>query len=165
MAEQTVKPANKRGAARLAAIQALYQMDVGGTDLTTVVAEFENFRLGREIDGATYREADPAWFRDLVAGAVREQRALDPLIHTALQGGWPLARLDSTLRAILRAGAYELSKRRDVPAPVVITEYLAVAQAFYDGDEPRIVNGVLDQLARKLRPEELGQQAQNTGTS
>lgn len=150
-----VKGVNKRGAARLAAIQALYQMEVGGTDLQTVIAEFETFRLGKELDGDQYRDADPGWFRDLMAGTVREQRQLDPLIHTALQGNWPLARLDATLRAILRAGAYELANRKDVPVAVVITEYVTVAQAFFDGDEPRIINGVLDQIARRLRADEV----------
>lgn len=152
---QPVKGVNKRGAARLAAIQALYQMEVGGTDLQTVIAEFETFRLGKELDGDQYRDADPGWFRDLMAGTVREQRQLDPLIHTALQGNWPLARLDATLRAILRAGAYELANRKDVPVAVVITEYVTVAQAFFDGDEPRIINGVLDQIARRLRADEV----------
>jgi len=152
--EQNVKPVNKRGAARLAAIQALYQMEVGGADLQTVVAEFENFRLGKELDGEQYREADAAWFRDLMAGTVRDQRQLDPLIHTALEGDWPLDRLDATLRAILRAGAYELSSRKDVPAAVIITEYVTVAQAFFDADEPRITNGVLDQIGRRVRPDE-----------
>lgn len=148
------KPVNKRGAARLAAIQALYQMEIGGTDLQTVVAEFENFRLGKEIDGEQYRDADAAWFRDLMAGTIREQRLLDPLIHTALEGNWPLARLDATLRAILRAGTYELTKRKDVPAAVVITEYVTVAQAFFDEDEPRIINGVLDHIGRRVRADE-----------
>lgn len=155
MPARPVKGVNKRGAARLAAIQALYQMEVGGTDLQTVIAEFETFRLGKELDGDQYRDADPAWFRDLMAGTVRDQRQLDPLIHTALQGNWPLARLDATLRAILRAGAYELANRKDVPAAVVITEYVTVAQAFFDGDEPRIINGVLDQIARRLRADEV----------
>lgn len=151
---RSTKPVNKRGAARLAAIQALYQMEVGGTDLQTVVAEFENFRLGKELDGEQYREADAAWFRDLMAGTIREQRMLDPLIHTALEGNWPLGRLDATLRAILRAGTYELTNRKDVPAAVVITEYMTVAQAFFDEDEPRIINGVLDHIGRKVRSDE-----------
>ena len=160
--DKSSKPVNKRGAARLAAIQALYQMEVGGTDLQTVIAEFENFRLGKELDGEQYRDADAAWFRDLMAGTIREQRKLDPLIHTALEGNWPLARLDATLRAILRAGTYELTDRKDVPAAVVITEYVTVAQAFFDKDEPGIINGVLDQIARRVRTDEFQGSARAT---
>ncbi len=148
------RPANARGAARLAAVQALYQMDVGGTSVEDVMAEFETWRLGRELDGVTYRDADAAFFRDLVAGVVREQRSLDPMIHEALMAGWPLARIDVTLSAILRSAVQELSAKPDVPARVVITEYLDVAKAFFDGDEPGIVNGVLNALARRLRPGE-----------
>ena len=152
--ERDVKPANKRGSARLAAVQALYQMEIGGADLGDVIAEFEAFRLGKEIDGLEFREADPAWFRDVVTGVVREQRAIDPLVHTSLENDWPLRRIDVTLREILRAGTYELMKRKDVPARVIITEYVDVAKAFFVEDEPKIVNGVLDKLGRDLRTEE-----------
>lgn len=148
------RPANQRGASRLAAVQALYQMDVGGVSLEDVLAEFETWRLGRELDGVTYREADPAFFRDLVSGVVRDQRELDPRIQVAMMDGWPLTRLDVTLRAILRAATWELSGKKDVPAPVVISEYVDVAKAFFEKDEPRIVNGVLDKLAREIRPKE-----------
>jgi N utilization substance protein B len=148
------RPANQRGAARLAAVQALYQMELAGTDIADVVAEFEAFRLGKEIDGEQYRSADAGWFRDLVAGVVAEQRSIDPAIHAALARDWPLGRVDATLRAILRAGVYELRHRPDVPGRVVITEYVDVAKAFFGEDEPRIVNGVLDRLAREARPEE-----------
>jgi N utilization substance protein B len=154
---RTFRPANQRGAARLAAVQALYQLDVGGASLTEVVAEFENFRLGKELDGEQYRDADAAFFRDIIAGVVREQRNLDPAIHVSLASDWPLKRIDVTLRAILRCGAYELTGRRDVPAKVVITEYVDIASAFFaGGDETRVVNGVLDTIARKLRSEEFG---------
>jgi len=146
-----VRPANQRGVARLAAVQALYQMELAGTDIADVVAEFELFRLGKEIDGEHYRAADAAWFRDLVAGVVAEQRQIDPRIHAALARDWPLGRVDATLRAILRAGVYELINRPDVPGRVVITEYVDVAKAFFGEEEPRIVNGVLDRLARELR--------------
>jgi N utilization substance protein B len=149
-----VKPANQRGVARLAAVQALYQMEIAGTEIADVVAEFELFRLGKEIDGDQYRAADAGWFRDLVSGVVAEQRLIDPRIHAALAKDWPLGRVDATLRAILRAGVYELMHRPDVPGRVVITEYVDVAKAFFAGDEPRIVNGVLDRLARELRSEE-----------
>ncbi len=148
------RPANQRGAARLAAVQALYQMDLGGASLPDVLAEFESYRLGKEIDGDQYRDADFAFFRDVVGGVVREQQALDPVVHTTLSAGWPLARIDVTLRAILRAGAYELAGRTDVPARVVIAEYVDVAKAFFEGDVPAMVNGVLDAIARRLRPAE-----------
>lgn len=146
-----VRPANQRGAARLAAVQALYQMDIAGTGVLEVIAEYENHRLGREIDGDTYRQADAAWFRSIVSGVVSDQRNLDPLIASALTMDWPLSRLDSTLRAILRAGTLELSTRKDVPVAVIVTEYVDIAQAFYVGEEPKIVNAVLDRLARQLR--------------
>ncbi len=151
-----VKPANKRGAARLAAVQALYQMDVGGTGLLEVVAEYEAHRLGSEIDGATYRDADAAWFRDVVSGVVRGQTAIDPLIHASLPPDWPLSRIDTTLRAILRAGTHELSSRKDVPVAVIVTEYVDVAKAFYEGEEPGLVNAVLDRIARAERGEGRG---------
>lgn len=148
------RPANQRGAARLAAVQALYQMDLGGATLMDVLAEFESFRLGKEVDGEQYRNADPAFFRAIVSGVVDNQKTLDPDVHTALAAEWPLARIDVTLRAILRAGTYELTQRKDVPARVVIAEYVDVAKAFFEGEVPAMVNAVLDALARRLRPEE-----------
>lgn len=151
------RPANKRGAARLAAVQALYQMDVGGTGLLETVAEYEAFRLGQEVDGDTYREADAAWFRDIVSGVVRGQTFIDPLIHSSLTTDWPLARLDTTLRAILRAGTYEVTARKDVPVAVIVSEYVDIAKAFYDEDESRLVNAVLDRVARRSRGEGRGQ--------
>jgi N utilization substance protein B len=148
------RPANQRGAARLAAVQALYQMEIGGGDILAVVSEFESFRLGKEIDGIEYRQADAGWFRDIVGGVVAEQRHIDPLVHTALVEGWPLKRVDATLRAILRCGTYELLKRPDVPGRVIITEYVDVARAFFRDEEPKLVNGVLDRIARDARPDE-----------
>ena len=148
------RPANQRGAARLAAVQALYQMDLGGATLPDVLAEFEAIRLGKEVDGTQYRDADAVFFRNVVSGVVRDQRTLDPAIHDALTSDWPLARIDATLRAILRSGAYELASRRDVPARVVINEYVDVAQAFFDRDAAGMVNAVLDSLAHSLRPAE-----------
>ena len=148
------RQANQRGAARLAAVQALYQMDLGGVTLEDVIAEFETYRFGQDIDGEKYRDADRAFFREIVGGVVRDQRQLDPTIAAALTTDWPFPRLDATLRAVLRAGAFELATRRDVPARVVITEYVDVAKAFYEGDVPAMVNGVLDALGRRLRAEE-----------
>lgn len=156
---QTVKPANQRGAARLAAVQALYQMDIGGTGVLEVVAEYEQHRLGQELDGDTYLKADASWFRSIVAGVVRDQQKIDPLIRSSLQESWPLSRLDSTLRAILRAGTFEILERKDVPIPVIVTEYVEIAQAFFDGEESKIVNAVLDRIAKQIRSERKEQKA------
>jgi N utilization substance protein B len=150
------RPANQRGAARLAAVQALYQMDLGGATLPDIVAEFEMHRLGKEVDGDQYRDADATFFRDIVTGVVADQRELDLAIDAALISGWPLTRIDATLRAILRSGAFELAHRSDVPGRVVISEYVDVANAFYEGEVPAMVNAVLDALARKMRAAEFG---------
>jgi N utilization substance protein B len=148
------RKANRRGAARLAAVQALYQMDIAGAGVNEIFAEFEVHWLGREVEGEEYLPAEAAFFRDVVSGVVREQRKLDPLIDAALARGWPLKRIEALLRAVLRAGAYELDHRRDVPARVVVSEYADVANAFVDADETGMVNAVLDQLARQMRGEE-----------
>ncbi len=148
------RKANKRGAARLAAVQALYQMDVAGTGLNDIFAEFESHWLGGEIEGAQYRPAEAAFFRDIVGGVVREQSRLDPQIDAALARGWPLKRIEALLRAVLRAGAYELACRREVPARVVMSEYVDIAGAFVEAEETGMVNAVLDQLARRLRAAE-----------
>ncbi|KQQ37663.1 antitermination protein NusB [Rhizobium sp. Leaf306] len=149
--EHPVKPANQRGAARLAAVQALYQMDVGGTGVLEVVAEYEAHRLGQELDGDTYLKADASWFRSIVAGVVRDQDKIDPLIRSALQEDWLLSRIDSTLRAILRAGTFEIVERKDVPVAVIVTEYVEIARAFFEEDEPKVVNAVLDRIAKQIR--------------
>jgi N utilization substance protein B len=138
-------------------------MDMSGIDLNEVVSEFEAHRLGQEIEGDQYFEAEAAFFRDLVEGVVREQRSLDPLIDEQLAEGWRLNRVDSILRAILRAGAYELAMRDDVPARVVISEYLDIAHAFFGDEEPRVVNGILDRLARKARSKELASREASSG--
>ncbi len=148
------RKANKRGAARLAAVQALYQMDLVGTGLNEILTQFETHWLGGEVEGAQYRPAEAAFFRDLVGGVVREQSRLDPQIDAALTRGWPLKRIEAVLRAVLRAGAYELACRSDVPARVVTAEYVDVAAAFVDEEETGMVNAVLDQLARQLRAAE-----------
>ncbi len=157
--EKDARKANKRGAARLAAVQALYQMDLAGTGLNDILAEFESHWIGREVEGAQYLPAEAAFFRDVVSGVVREQRELDPLIDEALSNGWPLKRIEAVLRASLRAGAYELIHRNDVPARVVVTEYADVAAAFVGRDETGMVNAVLDQLARRLRASEFDRAA------
>lgn len=151
--EHPIKPANQRGAARLAAVQALYQMDVGGTGVLEVVAEYEAHRLGQELDGDTYLKADASWFRSIVSGVVRDQGKIDPLVRGSLQDDWLLSRLDSTLRAILRAGVFELMERKDVPVAVIVTEYVEIARAFFEEDEPKVVNAVLDRIAKQIRGE------------
>jgi N utilization substance protein B len=143
--------ANRRGAARLAAVQALYQMEIAGKGLNDILAEFESHWLGREVEGEQYLPAEAAFFRDIVSGFVAEQRRLDPLIDQALAAGWPLKRIEAIVRAVLRAGSYELDKRPDIPARVVVSEYVGVANAFVDRDETGMVNAVLDALARKFR--------------
>jgi N utilization substance protein B len=148
------RKANKRGAARLAAVQALYQMDLVGTGLNEITAQFESHWLGGEVEGAQYRPAEAAFFRDIVGGVLREQGRLDPQIDAALTRGWPLKRIEAVLRAVLRAGAYELACRPDIPARVVMAEYVDVAAAFVDEDETGMVNAVLDQLAHQLRAAE-----------
>lgn len=140
-----------RGAARLAAVQALYQMDVASTPLDDVIEEFVEHRLGQDIEGNDIVEADAAHFEDIVRGVVREQRELDRQVNGALASGWSLARIDSTLRAILRCGTYELRRCKDIPVKVVINEYVDVAHAFFEGDEPGVVNAVLDRLGREVR--------------
>ena len=153
------RKANRRGAARLAAVQALYQMDIAGTGLTDILAEFESHWLGGEVEGSQYLPAEAAFFRDIVGGVVADQRKLDPLIDAALAQGWPLKRVEALLRAMLRAGAYELDRRRDVPARVIVSEYVDVANAFVDKDETGMVNAVLDCLARQLRTTEFDRAA------
>jgi N utilization substance protein B len=150
------KKANRRGAARLAAVQALYQMDIAGAGINDVFAEFESHWIGGEVEGEKYLPAEAAFFRDVVSGVVRDQARLDPLIDGALSQGWPLKRIDAILRAVLRAGAYELEHRKDVPGRVVISEYVDVANAFVDREETGMVNAVLDQIGRQFRPDEFG---------
>jgi N utilization substance protein B len=129
-------------------------MDLAGAGVNEIFAEFESHWIGREVEGAEYLPAEAAFFRDVVSGVVREQRRLDPMIDAVLAQGWPLKRIETVLRAVLRAGAYELEHRQDVPARVVVTEYADVASAFVDRDETGMVNAVLDQLARQLRAPE-----------
>jgi transcription antitermination protein NusB len=151
------RKANRRGAARLAAVQALYQMDIAGAGINDIFAEFESHWLGSEVEGEQYLPAEAAFFRDIVSGVVRDQTRIDPLIDKALEHGWPLKRIDAILRAVLRAGAYELEHRKDIPARVVVSEYVDVAHAFVEREETGMVNAVLDQLARQYRVDELGQ--------
>ena len=145
----------ERSAARLAAVQALWQMDATGKALPDIFAEFESHWIGGEIEGERYNRAELAFFRDIVKGVLADQEPLDRAVDGALIPSWPLRRIDSVMRAILRAGCYELKKRRDVPAKVVIKEYVDVAGAFFDRDESGMINAVLDGLARTFRTDEL----------
>lgn len=142
------RQANKRGAARLAAVQALYQMDVGRATLEDTLAQFSAFHLGRELEGEQYLPADADFFGQIVRGVTRNQLEIDPAIDKALAEDWPIERIDSTLRAILRAAAFELLRRRDIPPRVVITEYVDVARAFFEEDASGMVNAALDSIAR-----------------
>ena len=149
-----------RTAARMAAVQALYQMDMAGTDLNDVIDEFLRLRFpGRDQQGDDNKDAMPPgadriFFADILRGVLRRQREIDPLVDDQLATGWRLVRVDAILRAVLRAGVCELLERPDVPARVVINEYINVAHFFFSEDEPRVVNGVLDKIARKFRAPE-----------
>ena len=143
-----------RTAARVAAVQALYQMDMAGTDLNAVIDEFVRLRFPRAPGDEAAAGADPTFFNDLLRGVVRRQRDIDPLVDQQLAEGWRLTRIDAIVRAILRAGVFELMDRPDVPARVVINEYINVAHSFFSEDEPKVVNGVLDNLGRRLRSAE-----------
>jgi len=141
-----------RSQARLATVQALYQMDLAETDLVEVIEEFKQHRLGGSGDSNGMVNADQEHFAQVLRGVVKRQREIDPMIDQQLATGWRLARIDSIVRAILRAATLELIELPEVPPRVIISEYIEVARAFFEGEEPKLVNGVLDQLARKLRP-------------
>jgi N utilization substance protein B len=141
-----------RSVARLAAVQALYQMEVSSIGVEHVIREFTDHRFDRDIEGVTLAAADEAFFAELVRGVVAEQARIDAAIARRLAKGWRLERLDATVRAILRAGTYELTSRTDVPTEVAIDEYVEVAKSFFEGTEPGFVNGALDAVAKDVRP-------------
>jgi transcription antitermination protein NusB len=147
----TPKRSLSRSAARLAAVQALYQQEMEARPVAALLHEFHQHRLGATIDGDQYAEAEVDFFDDLVTGAEARRDELDALIAGRLAPGWSLARLDKPMKAILRAGAYELVARAEIPVATVIGEYLDVAKAFYDARETGFVNGLLDALAREVR--------------
>ncbi len=142
-----------RAAARLGAVQALYQMEMTGIGVEAVIAEFEANRFGQTIDDEQYTGADTALFAGLLRGIVAHQDQVDGLIAPTLTPEWPLARIDSTLRALLRAAVYEIMSRPDIPLKVILSEYIDIAHAFFSGSEPGFANAVLDTIARQLRPE------------
>ena len=147
----------ERAAARLGAVQALYQMDLAGTDVGVTLAQFSSRAMGEDFEAGQCGEADYKFLKEVVDGAVREQQTIDPAVEAILDKGWPLHRLDATVRAILRAGAYELMFMEKVPARVAISQYVDVAGAFFEAEEPKFINGVLDRLARQRRPDEFSQ--------
>ncbi len=146
----------ERSAARLAALQALYQLEITGTTPDEVIEEFIEHRFGGVTENGI-PEHDHAFFSDLVHGVLKHQVEIDRSVAQSLASGWTLARIDSTLRALLRSASYELVARRDVPAKVVIDEYVELARDFFEGDEPGFVNAVLDRLARRKRAAEFGE--------
>jgi len=143
--------ARSRSAARLAAVQALYQQEMEGTKIAPLLHEFHHHRLGATIDGVEYADAEVDFFDDVVKGVDARRDELDALISAKLAKDWSLARLDKPMKAILRAGAYELAARSDVPTGSVISEYVDVAKAFYDARESGFVNGLLDAVAKEVR--------------
>jgi N utilization substance protein B len=153
----TTGPAFKqqRSVARLAAVQALYQMEVSGAGAEAVIREFSEHRFDRDVpdaaEGDTLASADEAFFADLVRGVVGNQREIDAAIARRLATGWRLERIDATVRAMLRAGAYELTHRPDIPTEVAIDEYVELAKSFFEGPEPGFVNGALDAVAQDAR--------------
>lgn len=138
-------------AARLAAVQALYQMELTGQNWSSILGEFELHRFGETIDGEELAEANPALFKLVLEGAVTHQRAIDKAIDHVLKEGWPLKRIDPTLRGLFRAAGSEFLVRPNTPHRVIINEFVEVAKAFFDGDEPRFTNAVLDRIQHALR--------------
>ena len=140
-----------RAAARLASVQALYQREMEGTPITTLLHEFHQHRLGATIEDVEYADADVTFFDDIVKGVDARREEIDGIISSKLSADWSLDRLDKPMRQILRAGAYELMARPDVPVGAVISEYLDVTDAFYDRREKGFVNGLLDAIAKDVR--------------
>jgi N utilization substance protein B len=140
-----------RSVARLAAVQALYQMEVSGAGVDSVIREFSEHRFDRDVEGEQLAAADETFFAELAKGVVSNQSKIDQGIVKRLASGWKLERLDATARAVLRAGAFELMYRPDVPTEVVINEYVELAKSFFEGPESGFINGALDAIARDAR--------------
>ena len=143
-----------RTVARLAAVQALYQMEIAGAGVETVIREFSDHRFDTDLEGERLAEADEGFFAEIVRGVVADQKPIDGAIAHRLAEGWRLDRIDATLRAILRAGVFELLRRPDIPTEVVIDEYIEVGKSFFEGPEPGVINGVLDGIAKSEREPE-----------
>ncbi|MDP3377465.1 MAG: transcription antitermination factor NusB [Brevundimonas sp.] len=147
----TSRQRRARTVARLAAVQALYQMELAGEGVDTVIEEFSRHRFDGDIEGQMLAEADEAWFADVVRGVVTEQKAVDAAIRARLASNWKIERLDATLRALLRSGAWELMRKPEVALEIVIDEYVELAKAFFDDAEAKFVNAALDGVARDTR--------------
>lgn len=145
------KRAQSRSAARLAAVQALYQQEMEGTALAKLLHEFHQHRIGAIIEDAEYADADVAFFDDVVQGVTARAAEIDAAIIARLASGWTMERLDRTMKAILRAGCYELIARHDVPVGAVVSEYVDVAKAFFDAREAGFTNGLLDAIGKDAR--------------
>ncbi len=143
-----------RTSARLGAVQALYQMELAGTDVSDILAEYTSSRQGNSFEDGEHGKADTAFLQDIVRGVVKQQRSIDRAVADCLASGWSLPRLDATLRAILRSGGYELMFRFDIPGKVVIAEYVELTRAFFDDNESAFINGALDKLAHARRSDE-----------
>ncbi|MEN2494545.1 MAG: Transcription antitermination protein NusB [Hyphomicrobiaceae bacterium hypho_1] len=154
-AQQNLQPGIQRSAARLASVQALYQMDIASTDINDILQEFTLYRFAQSEDIDNAVEPDTIFFKELLQGVMRRQIDIDPIVDEQLASGWRLVRINSILRAILRSALFELLERRDIPVKVIINEYIDVAHAFFDTEEPRVVNGILHNLAGQYRPDEM----------
>lgn len=148
----TKKQKRARTVARLVLVQALYQMELTGAGVESVIREFSDYRFEGDLDGEQLAEADEVYFAEGARMIVKEQAAIDLLISERLAAGWRIERLDTTVRAILRAGAWELKFRKDVGLEVIINEYVEIARAFFGETEARFVNGALDGIAKDVRP-------------
>ena len=149
-AERKLRKARRSGA-RLAAVQAIYQMEQTGLSGRAVIVEFLEDRLGLNDEGAPIEEADPDMFKDVVNGVVEHQKEVNAAIVERLADGWKLDRIDATSRAILRAGVFELMFRHDLPVQIILDEYVSIAHAFFEGEEPRFINGLLDNVSQDVR--------------
>lgn len=147
----TSRQRRARTVARLAAVQALYQMELAGEGVETVITEFSNHRFDADIEGEALAEADEAWFADIVRGVIAGQKDIDAAVKARLASNWRLERLDATLRALLRCGAWELTHKTEVPKEIVIDEYVELAKAFFDEGDAKFVNAALDGVARDVR--------------
>ncbi len=152
----SVQGRDEKRRARLAAVQALYQMDMTQEDLNKVLADFILHRFG---DADIYSGTDQTFFQDIIRGVATHQAAIDNAIARHLAEGWKLSRIDSILRAVLRSAVFELMNRAEIPARVILNEYVELARDFFSGDEPGVVNGVLDRVAREARRGEFGRKA------
>jgi transcription antitermination protein NusB len=160
----TVSKGKRRSAARLAAVQALYQLELAGGVAEAVVGEFNRYRFGGELDGQQLVEADPALFGELVLGVTQRRTEIDEKLKSVLQGDWDFSSLELLMREILRAGAFEILMRPDIDPPLSISEYVDLTKAFFEKREPALVNGILDRLAREARSGEMGDRSRGRTT-